>query len=171
MGQAFSFDGVDGSVIVDHDSTFNLNSFTLEAWVKPGRLPGVIYQAIIVKNISPRPPSLWLRGNKVEVWFDPVGGPRAHSTAGLTLNTWHHLVGTYDGSHVKIYIDGALDASEAHTATPATNTSPLRFGAGRESNLLLFQGLIDEVTIYNRALTVAEVKEIYDAGSLGKAKP
>ena len=172
VGQAFRFDGSDDSVIVGHDTSLNLNHFTLEAWVKPGRLPANIYQAIITKNAfpNPRPPSLWLWGNKVEVWFDPVNRA-ARSTTGLTLDNWHHLVGTYDGSAVKIYIDGVLDVSAPQTATPATNTKPLRFGVGRDNDQFFHQGLIDEVTIYNRALTAGEVKEIYDAGSLGKAKP
>ncbi len=170
VAQAFGFDGAGDSVVVGHDPSLNLNQFTLDAWVKPSRLPTSTWQGIITKNVSPRPASLWLFGDKVQVWFTP-GGLQATSVTGLSLDTWHHLAATYDGSAVKIYIDGALDISFPLTITPDTNTQPLRFGAGRDSSNFFFQGLIDEVEIFNRALSAAEVRAIFEAGSAGKRKP
>ena len=171
VGQAFSFDGTGDSVFVGHDPSLDLNQFTFDAWVKPGRLPEGIFQAIITKNINPRPPSLWLSEDKVQVWFGPGSTLRATSVTGLTLDTWHHLAATYDGSDVKIYIDGALDISVPVAVTPATNTQPLRFAVARDGVGASFQGLIDEVEIFNRALSAAEVRAIFDAGSAGKVKP
>ena len=168
VGQAFSFDGTGDSVVDGHDPSLNLNHFTLDTWVKPGRLPN-IFQAIISKNITPRPPGLWVFGDKVQVWFDP-GGFQAESTTGLTLNQWHHLAATYDGAEVNIYINGSLDVSDPTAVTPATNTKPLVFGSLGD-NSRFFQGLIDEVEIFNRALSAAEIRAIFDAGSAGKVKP
>ena len=169
VGQAFSFDGAGDSVVVGHDPSLILNHFTLDAWVKPGRLPGSTHQGIITKNATPsRPPSLWLFGDKVQVWFDPDGHPAATSTTGLTLDTWHHVAATYDGSAVKIYINGVLDISTPKSSVPATNTQPLLFGAGRDNNQFFFQGLIDEVEVFNRALSAAEIRAIFEAGSAGE---
>ena len=172
VGQAFSFNGTDAFVNVAHNPTLNLSNFTLEAWVNPGQILELDWQPLIAKEIEPTPPSLWLYGNIVEVWVGPVDQPAAASNTGLALNSWHHLVATYDASNVKIYIDGALDVSAPYTATTPTNTNPFTFGAAFEGgSVSFFQGLMDEVSIYNRALTAGEVKGIYDAGSLGKIKP
>ena len=171
VGQAFSFDGAGDSVVVGHDPSLNLNHFTLDAWVKPGRFTPGDHQAIITKNVSLRPPSLWLFGDKVQVWTEPDASPAATSATGLTLIEWHHLAATYDGEAVKIYINGDLDVSAPWTFTPAANTSPLLIGAGRDNNQFFFQGLIDEVEIFNRALSAAEIRAIFDAGSAGKRKP
>ena len=171
VGQAFGFDGANDSVIVAHDSSLNPTDFTFDAWMKPSRTTPADWQAIITKNIGPRSPSLWLFGdNVVHVYFDPVGLVVA-STTELTLDEWHHVAATYDGSAANIYINGVLNASAAVATTPATNTQPMHFGAGRDNNTFFFQGQIDEVEVFNRALTAAEVKAIYDAGSLGKIKP
>ena len=170
VGQAFSFDGAGDSAVVGHDPSLDLNHFTLDAWVNPGRFTPGDHQAIITKNVNPRPPSLWLFGDKVQVWVDPVG-LAATSVTGLTLGNWHHVATTYDGSNVKIYIDGSLDVSVPQTFAPATNTQPLLFGAGRDNDQFFFQGLIDEVEIFNRVLSDAEIMAIFEAGSSGKRKP
>ena len=172
VGQAFSFNGTGAYVNVAHDPTLNLSNFTLEAWVNPGQLLEFTWQPLIAKEIEPTPPSLWLYRNTVEVWVGPLDQPAAASATGLALNSWHHLVATYDGSNIKIYIDGALDVSAPYTATTPTNTNPFTIGGAFEGGSpSFFQGLMDEVSVYNRALTAGEVEAIYNAGSLGKIKP
>ena len=171
VDQSFSLDGTDDSVIVAHDPSLNLTDFTFDAWVKPSRTTPGQWQAIITKNVGPRPPSLWIYDtNIVQVYFDPIG-LAAGSAAALNLNNWHHVAATYDGSAVKIYINGVLDVSLPATGAPATNTQPMHLGAGRDNNANFFQGLIDEVEIFNRALSADEIRAIYDAGSAGKIKP
>ena len=70
----------------------------------------------------------------------------------MPLDTWAHVAATYDGATLRLYVDGTLVASVAATGAIATSTGALRIGG----NTLwgeYFQGLIDEVRVYNRALT------------------
>jgi hypothetical protein len=79
---------------------------------------------------------------------------------------WHHLAGTYDGVTVRLYVDGV----EQGTGTPATSAinyaladnNTFRIGGYRSSCVdFLFTGDIDEVQIFNRALTAQEIAAIY----------
>ncbi|MFA5239940.1 MAG: cellulase family glycosylhydrolase [Phycisphaerae bacterium] len=74
---------------------------------------------------------------------------------------WHHVAGTYDGSQIKLYIDGELKATSTYTGTINTNTKRLLMGAseaGNSSNQTYYHnGKIDEVRIYSRALSQAEI--------------
>lgn len=83
---------------------------------------------------------------------------------------WCHVAGLFDGVRVKIYINGALDGELAYSGTPPTTGHTLRIGQ-RYSGDFTFKGLIDEVSIYNRALTDEEIQAIFAAGSAGKCRP
>ena len=80
-----------------------------------------------------------------------------------TFSQWHFLVGTYDGSIQRLYVDGELKSSQSLSVNPATTND---FGIAA----CLFCGpsqfakaTIDDLRIYNRALTAAEIQAIYDA--------
>ena len=78
---------------------------------------------------------------------------------------------TYDGSSLALFVDGALDGSMAVSGSIITTTQPVRIGGGAPAGAPLhFQGLIDEVSIYDRALTAVEIQAIFNAGSAGKIK-
>ena len=81
----------------------------------------------------------------------------------LPLNTWKYLAGTFDGSTFRFYVDGALVGTGNGTLdTP--NSEPLKIGhSGNCSLSSLWQGFIDEVRIYNRALSDEEIEAIYDS--------
>ena len=74
----------------------------------------------------------------------------------IALNTWTHLATTYDGANQRLYINGVLVATKAQTGAIAAANQPLRIGGNNVSGEF-FQGLIDEVRIYNRALSAAEI--------------
>ena len=83
----------------------------------------------------------------------------------LSVGSWYHVVGIYDQQNLSIYIDGVIDGSNNIGAiTPYTGSAPLRIG-----NILhtdhggagVFDGVIDDVRIYNRALTDVEVSQLY----------
>src|SRR5439155_13067678 len=86
----------------------------------------------------------------------------------LPLNTWTHLAGTFDGATYSLYMNGQL-LSTAPGTLGQTNTAPLKIGGSGDS--ATFGGLIDEVEIFNRALTASEIQSIFNAGSAGKCKP
>ena len=78
-------------------------------------------------------------------------------TAALTANTWSFLTETYDGSTLRLYVNGTQVASTAHTGTIATSTNPLQIG-GDSIYGQYFAGLIDNVRVYNVALTAAQIQ-------------
>src|SRR5262249_37489705 len=84
--------------------------------------------------------------------YEEVYGPAA-----LTANTWAHLAATYDGATTRIYVNGTLVTNKAQTGTITTSTNPLQIG-GDSLYGGYFAGRIDEVRIYNRALSVAEIQ-------------
>ncbi|MFZ2189783.1 MAG: LamG-like jellyroll fold domain-containing protein [Candidatus Magasanikiibacteriota bacterium] len=82
----------------------------------------------------------------------------------LISNNWYHIASTYDGTNFKMFVNGSLVATSTGSATIDSNTNPLRIG-GYSSNY--FKGSLDDVRVYNRALSVKEVTQLF---SLGKAK-
>ncbi|MCI0669398.1 MAG: LamG domain-containing protein, partial [Myxococcaceae bacterium] len=86
------------------------------------------------------------------------GGLRTvHGTSRLPLNTWTYLTGTYDGTTLRLYVNGNQVASQAVTGVMVTSNAPLRMG-GNSIWGEFFSGRIDEVRIYDRALTPAEIQ-------------
>ncbi len=88
--------------------------------------------------------------------------------------TWVHLAGTYDGTNAVLYVNGVAVASQALTGTFAPDTTPLIIGGnGNDATGVpteLFPGRIDEVMLYHRALSAAEIGRLF-AGALFTAAP
>src|SRR6185436_15339523 len=79
-------------------------------------------------------------------------------TAGLPVNTWTHLAATYDGARLQLYVNGALVASRAVSGSYEVNANPLWIG-GNAVYGEHFQGRLDELRVYDRALTQAEIQQ------------
>ena len=91
--------------------------------------------------------------------------------SGITpaLNQWYHVAGTWGASGIRIYVNGALRGTNSYSG--AAPTATLHSYIGRSSwPKTIVDGLIDEVSIYDRALTASEVEAIYSAGGVGKCK-
>jgi hypothetical protein len=88
----------------------------------------------------------------------------------LSKNTWYHLAGTFDGSTFSLYINGELKATAPGTLGPVVS-SDLEIGNSGACANGWFGGLIDEVEIYNRALSSSEILAIFNARSIGGVDP
>jgi hypothetical protein len=87
-------------------------------------------------------------------------------------NTWYHLSGTYDGSQLKIYLNGSLEGITQVAGAMGVSASDLNIGRDpSNAEGSYWNGLIDEVEIFNRALSPSEIQAIYNAGGAGKVKP
>src|SRR5207302_919194 len=84
------------------------------------------------------------------------GNQNLAAPSGLAVNTWTHLAATFDGATVRLYVNGVQVTSQAQTAPLAITTGTLQIGADSYAGEN-FAGRIDEVRIYNRALTAAEM--------------
>ncbi len=161
FGPALSFDGVNDIVNVNDANTLDLTTAaTLEAWVYPTAL-GSRWRTVIFKeqtgqltygmyaHTDQNRPS----GN---LFPAGLGEQAVNGTATLPLNAWTHLAMTWDGATQRLYVGGTQVASRAVGGTLVNGTRPLRIG-GNTIWSEWFLGRIDEVRVYNRALTQAEL--------------
>lgn len=86
-------------------------------------------------------------------------------TAVLAIDTWYHVVATYDGANMRVYVDGAQVGSTAHTGNVRTTAQQICVGSFNESTSNRFNGCLDEVAYYGTALSAARVLAHYDAGT------
>jgi hypothetical protein len=158
-GRALSFDGInDWVTIADANSLDLSNGLTLESWVYPTAL-GSTARAVLYKeatgtsryalyaNTSSRP------GARVDVG----GGRTAIGAAQLSLNTWTHIAATFDGVTLNLFVNGVAVSSTPAAGSIAASTAALRIG-GHAVASEWFRGRIDDVRVYSRALSVAEIQ-------------
>jgi hypothetical protein len=159
-GGALSFNGTSSWVTVNDSPSLDLtNGVTLEAWVKLATVSG--WQAVVIKETA-SDLSYALYANTDQSL--PAGTLNAGGTdlnlyggTKLTANTWTHLATTYDGANVRLYVNGIEVRSQAITGSMPVTTNPLRIGGDAVWGEYL-NGVIDEVRVYNRALSAAEIQ-------------
>jgi len=168
FGTALSFNGVTDWVSVAPAASLDLvDAMTLEAWVNPSALTGGAagWRTVILKEQTSADLAYSLYANDGDVNPSrPAGYVRvgfidraAAAGPGLPLNTWSHLAATYDGTTLRLFVNGVLKNSVAVTGPIVTSSNPLRIG-GNSVWGEYFKGLIDEVRIYRRPLTEMEVR-------------
>ena len=160
-GGALLFDGVDDRVRVADSNSLDLTTAaTFEAWVYPTvALSG--WRTIMQKEVDAYlfTASGGGSGNR------PVSGgtfngsccTNVEAPSALTANTWTHLAATYDGSQLRFYVNGTQVASTLVTGSYQVNGNPLWIG-GNAVYGEHFQGKLDELRIYSRALSPAEIQ-------------
>lgn len=160
--QAFSFDGSDDYINVPDSASLDITSeLTIDAWVKPNGI-GVGNGIIVMKNPL-KYGLVWLPSTqKISFSLDIGGWSDYVSTSTVPVGQWSHVVGTYDSSNVRIYINGILDVEIPKTGSIATSTENLTFGK-RTDLTEIFNGLIDEIKIYNRVLSASEIAGLYES--------
>ena len=158
-GGALSFDGVNDWVTIADANDLDLTSaVTLAAWVRPAAL-GNRWRTVVFKEGSPLAYSLYAH-DRVSA---PVGEIRtgslvtARGTGPLPLNAWSHLAATYDGAALRLYVNGALVRTTVTSGNMPVTAGVLRLG-GNNIWSEWFSGLIDEVRIYDRALSQTELE-------------
>ncbi len=158
-GGALSFDGSNDLVTVADANALDLTTgMTLSAWLRPTTLSG--WRTALLKEApSGLSYALYAHDNSPQpAAYVNVGSDRsAAGTGALALNTWSHLASTYDGTTLRLYVNGVLVGSQAMTGAIAASTGALHIGGntiwGED-----FSGLIDDVRVYNRALSVSEIQ-------------
>jgi len=158
IGNALSCDGVDDYLVAGSESQFDFaGAFSLEAWVYPTVSDINYTKGIIAKNSDADANGFGL-GHYHDNWLWWISGSSILSTSSFSLNTWHHVVGTFDGSTLHLYVDGGEIGTPA-SATLSNNNAPLTIGRWiREGAVQRFwTGSLDDARIYSRALSPAEI--------------
>lgn len=165
FGQAFNLDGVNGYVEVPDSKALSITGpLTLAASIK--LVTNTVPQAIIEKYGVPSISGYILRlnasGRLEAAVCNQVTCGRTFATGDTTVSTgiWHRVAAVYDGENVRIYLDGILDATFPTDLRPTDGTASLKIGARGDDANMRFNGLIDEVKIYNRALSYSEISQI-----------
>jgi len=183
VGNALSFDGADDYVLVEDAPVLRITTpITLEAWIyQTGIGSGWGGYGVIVQkgggtwtgepdsgyDLAVTPDYLLFAlgdGTPWQIDKNIITIPASE----VSWNSWHHVVGLWNGSAMKIYLDGILKRELGRTATPVMSSSPLIVGNWYPHYDEGFKGIIDEVAIYDRALTAEEIWQHYQNGLKGQ---
>lgn len=160
-GQAIAFDGND-SLTVQNGTNLSLhNGGTVSAWVKTSALP-TAWATLAGKGRTAW--RLCQNNNTGAMAFHFNSANNEYQANGdmlITDNAWHHVVGTYDGQTVSLYVDGELDASAAVSEPVGVTSDPVLIGS-RSDAPRYWTGLVDDVRIYSYALTAETVQMLYN---------
>jgi hypothetical protein len=173
-GNAYSFDGVDDFIeVANTNGSFDLLSFTLSVWAKPSA-SSYEYGWIVYKNaqqgLNQDNFSLCLHEDqsylfKVEETSNSVDGVNYDAFSSQHAdNEWHHVVGTFDGTALRVYVDGIEeDFLNVPQTVPFTGPAPLIIGNNTYSNHPAgpFSGAVDDIRIYDWALSEEHITALY----------
>jgi hypothetical protein len=172
-GQALDFSGSGEYVTVPvSNSPLNITGshVTIMAWINYNVGVNVAHIAGVEENAGPpygNQYKIFMRGSDSGRFFvgttNGLGG--CNGNVNFPANTWTHVAAVYDGSSAKLYIDGVLDISNPHAGNITSNGEDFGIGGGAAGSTE-FNGLIDEVMVFNRSLNQTEIQQIIDATSM-----
>ncbi len=188
VGTGISFDGVYGRVCIPDSPALHFGSnqnFSVEAWIQAQSNPGNDNGITVIVDKSESLGPNWILGWQLylengKLGFKVMHGPTAEhrywttSAPNLCDGGFHHVAATLDRNSTnggKLYVDGAPIMTFDPTLEPGnlSSTAILLFGNGSDPEIHdYFKGIIDEVSLYNRPLTDAEILSVYSAGGSGK---
>ncbi|MCK4429393.1 MAG: LamG domain-containing protein, partial [Candidatus Aenigmarchaeota archaeon] len=158
-GRGVTFDGSGDYMDCGNDPSLNITEeITIEMWVKPDA--GVSSGYFITKNHlshNDNQYGIYMSGNKATYY--PTGSPTS-ATNSIPYNVWTHVVFTRTSGTGQFYINGQVSGNSGACAMPTKPNFPVRLGCRWNSGTaptLLFDGIMDEVRIYNKALSADEI--------------
>jgi hypothetical protein len=161
IGMALDADGVDDYIDCSNDVSFDMTEqITVSAWLNL-RSINTAWQAAVAKGEN-----AWRLGNVNEdprfhfgitIWNAPDTASIDGETA-FELGEWHNVIGRFDGRNINVYVDGMLDGTVPTTVPIGTNTTSMFIGDNPEATGRYWDGLIDDVMIFNRAITPGEMR-------------
>ncbi|MBI2195992.1 LamG domain-containing protein [Candidatus Daviesbacteria bacterium] len=177
IGRARNFDGFDDSIgVPDNSSLEGMSRLTVSVWIKPSTVAGlgyIITKAIIgaIPESKDSPYNIVRRSSAVDVTIG--NGSTSRGITGrtsLSTGRFYHLVMTYDGTTLKLYVNGTEDGSiPANIGALTANAVGLSMGKSDSAfygaGIYPFGGIMDEVGIWNRALTREEISRLYNGGN------
>ncbi len=163
------FNGKNSYVYISDSTEFSANKFSVSAWIKMNTW--VLYAPILNRRDKPDSGGFTIQqsGTVGELAFNIflVNKPRTtFRVPGWVTDKWYHVVATYDGKTQRLYRDGVEIASQ-YAPGNVSNPVNAHMEIGRTaSGTSYFDGMIDEVRMYNRALTATEVQHLYRTNAL-----
>ncbi len=164
VGGALSFDGLDDYMLVPHSTSLNIaGNVSLVAWIQLSTITPD-FQGIVIKGASySRPFAMYTRSKKYLAFHFTGATTHQDTTTPFSVDTWYHVAASFSDTLnvVNLYVNGVNVYSAAETTSPTANSLHVRVGTQLDSGAI-FKGIIDELRIYDRALTVDEILKIYN---------
>ena len=134
------------------------NKATVEAWVYR-TATGSLHT--IIGNYEGSYPFLFrIDNDRITLFVN--SSPSVGGVTPLAINTWYHVAGTYDGTNLKVYVNGVLDGTVAYSGNFISTANELKIGGGLSNNTEYFPGSISDVRLWNVARTAAEISANYN---------
>jgi hypothetical protein len=177
LGQALLFDGLTNYVSVPSTAALNSYPLTVAFWMKTSATSGV--SGIVSKYVagSVNGYQVFMNAGNLCAWYlrDASnyvydGSACTLSTSGYNDNQWHYVTFTVDAAGGKLYVDGLPKASLGWTGTPGAPTTTQDLHIGHYPGVVgggFFQGILDDVRIYDPSLSAADVLSLYGAVTPG----
>jgi hypothetical protein len=174
LGGGLNFDGVDDYVNAGDPSSGVLDfsgAFTVSHWINPGnsidtfsinkRLSGVVIgYDFLIGPVSTAGQAQFRLQDSI------TGEGNSNTATGLNDGKWHHLVGVFTGTQILIYKDGSAVGSPVSYAPAGNFLNTTVFNIAARAGASFYTGKIDEVRIYSRALSAAEITKLYQSGAV-----
>jgi len=174
QAHAIDLNGSSGYVsIPDSPALDNMDKFTISVWIKMHSLPPAnkYYNLVSKEDGNTGSYRIVINSNGTghiampttnNGWYS--SGTTADWTTPLQVDTWYNITATYDGSYLRIYVNGSLagTGSQAISGNLINSPHPLRFGYAPSAIFSYFDGVIDNVRIYDGALDSGDVLNLYN---------
>jgi hypothetical protein len=175
--RAARFDGLNDKIDIPYAPSLNPPVFTVSCWARVVAGLGAYRSPLTSRADNPQRGYLFYSSpaNQWEFWIGAGQSPGWISLTGPAVQSsvWTHLAGTFDGATVRFYVNGAPAGTPKDTPFAPNSTAPLRIGAGSSETAgnFYFNGDIDEVAVFGRALADAEIQQLYLAATQGGPGP
>lgn len=161
-GSSLNFDGTNDYVEVPHNIALNLNTLTLEAWIRT-TVSNSTHRILAKPTTTTSGFQRYSMFVANDLVYFVAGGNQTYcvSTSTVTDGEWHHVAGVFDDNTnvLQIYIDGVLETTTSDAAAPLSSTGNLAFGSFNSSYSEHFNGEIDEIRIWNTARSQAQIRD------------
>src|SRR6266480_7561395 len=180
VGQAFSFSSDGDGAVIPHNNNLNPQNpgFTADFWMKGIKNQPEFLATMFEKSHGFVDATGWAfqvettTGAPSFAIGNGSGFPEVIGGLDVLDGNFHFIAGAWDSSTMWLYVDGIPEGTAANS-TSANNTRDLNIGFawGGGTRQRFFRGILDELEIFNRALSASEIQAIYNAGSAGNCKP
>ena len=167
IGGAYNFDGTNDRINISNDASFNsLSAYSISAWIyRDGTSDDFIFSKLEDSTEHNKNYEFGIESNKIFLLNGNGGGyNKVLGTSTLSSSTWYFVVGVWDGTDIKVYLDGSLDCSPISSTVVSFGTTAIALGT-RQTGYAFFDGKIDEVGFWDRALTSTEITQLYNGGT------
>ncbi len=162
IGASLKLDGTDDYVDCGAAASLDIiDQVSLSAWIKPANIANSAFQTFVAKGDYAYAIHQ-TTGNVIQFFiYDGAWYSASSAVVASTMNnSWHHVAGSYDGTQLRVYVDGVMAGSTLRTGVIATSTTPVNLGRNATYSTRFYPGEIDEARVYRGVLPTSEIKKL-----------